>query len=834
MKVRTQAARLQLATACLAAAVLVGGATIAAPAVQADTAPAPAAATLTQVTPVIPGVPTVDITMPLDPGTGQPVTQNTLDKGSKDTLYGCVTVTTDPCAEVVVSDGTGAVQVDDVKSEVKGRGNYTWTHLAKKPYQFKLSKGKSLLGMDPAKNKTWVLLANAADGSLMRNKVALDLARAVGMPGASDSRFVNLRINGVYRGSYQLTDKVQVNDDRVNLTDPAGVLVELDDNYYDGDPAYGGYAATPPEPFQFTSATGHNHYVLDDAVGDVPDSAPLTDPGVIAGWNAAKDRINQLDAELAKPNPDWSWINSNIDVDSFVKDYFVYELTENPEGIVSSVDYYMNGVNDKLHAGPPWDFDSALFNYSTYSPGVQGDLGIYPDNDYYKNANILRLRNPSSSWIYNLFRIPEFQTRANQLWDEGIGAAVNQIPANIDTYQSQLTDSANKNFASAADGGAGWTNVLGHPTLLIAGLGHTYAPTYAGEVSYLKTQVTAHINLMNSEYGIPAPQLRYRANANGLGWMSYVNTAEVAGTVGQSRPLVGLDLSMTSQTSGGISAKVYVGGAWKTQSIGSIGGGSIQGLQFQLTGAMAGLYNISYRAQVAHIGWQSWVSNGATAGAPGSYAIEAIEIRLLTKTPRTPANLPVQTFLDVGQDNPFFADIEWLAAQGITTGYADGGFHPTAGNSRQAMAAYLYRFAGSPSYTPPGTSPFLDVKPTDAFYQQICWLNETGIDTGTAVTGGRNFDPTATVTRESMALMLYRFAGSPAFTPPDTSPFTDVTAADTESYKAITWLFAQGVTTGYDNGNGTVSYHPTEPVSRQAMAAYFHRYDTKGLPKPVV
>ncbi|WP_026535850.1 S-layer homology domain-containing protein [Arthrobacter sp. H14] len=73
-----------------------------------------------------------------------------------------------------------------------------------------------------------------------------------------------------------------------------------------------------------------------------------------------------------------------------------------------------------------------------------------------------------------------------------------------------------------------------------------------------------------------------------------------------------------------------------------------------------------------------------------------------------------------------------------------------------------------------------------------------------------------------MAAFLYRMAGEPATVAPQTSPFTDCPRGS-KFYKEVTWLESTGITTGYDNG----TYRPDEPVNRDAMAAFLHRYDAK-------
>ena len=97
-----------------------------------------------------------------------------------------------------------------------------------------------------------------------------------------------------------------------------------------------------------------------------------------------------------------------------------------------------------------------------------------------------------------------------------------------------------------------------------------------------------------------------------------------------------------------------------------------------------------------------------------------------------------------------------MADANISTGYPDGTFHPTANVSRQAMAAFMYRFAGEPPFTPPVTSPFSDVPTSSPFYTEITWMADSTISTGYP---DGTFHPTANVTRQAMAAFMYRLDG---------------------------------------------------------------------------
>ncbi|MCC5952954.1 MAG: S-layer homology domain-containing protein, partial [Acidimicrobiia bacterium] len=172
-------------------------------------------------------------------------------------------------------------------------------------------------------------------------------------------------------------------------------------------------------------------------------------------------------------------------------------------------------------------------------------------------------------------------------------------------------------------------------------------------------------------------------------------------------------------------------------------------------------------------------------------------------------------FPDVGTSHPFCEAIEWLADEQITGGYGDGTFRPVAPISRQAMAAFLWRMAGSPEMSVDGDGPFPDVGLEHPFAEAIAWLADEGI------TGGYEdgtFRPVAPISRQAMAAFLWRMAGSPEMSVAGDGPFPDVGAGHPFA-EAIAWLADEGITGGYDDG----TFRPLEPISRQAMAAFLWR-----------
>lgn len=197
----------------------------------------------------------------------------------------------------------------------------------------------------------------------------------------------------------------------------------------------------------------------------------------------------------------------------------------------------------------------------------------------------------------------------------------------------------------------------------------------------------------------------------------------------------------------------------------------------------------------------------------------------VTDTPNESYNLDgsavftwATTFADVPGSHPFIEQIEWLAAEGLTTGTEVGGelyFYPAAPMSRQAMAAFLFRYLGDPGFAAPATASFSDVPTTHPFFREIEWLTAKGIADGYE---DGTFGPGKAVSRQAMAAFIHRSVGAPDVHEAPT--FTDV-PADHPFATAIAFLEMSGVAGGYADG----TFGPGRTISRQAMASFLHKMD---------
>jgi endo-1,4-beta-xylanase len=114
-------------------------------------------------------------------------------------------------------------------------------------------------------------------------------------------------------------------------------------------------------------------------------------------------------------------------------------------------------------------------------------------------------------------------------------------------------------------------------------------------------------------------------------------------------------------------------------------------------------------------------------------------------------------FPDVGTTHPFCAEIAWMVGEDITTGFPDGTYRPGDGVTRQSMAAFMYRMAGSPNGLDPacGAAPLPDVPTSNPMCGEIAWMLAEDI------TGGYpdgTYRPGLAVSRQAMSAFMHRFA----------------------------------------------------------------------------
>lgn len=272
--------------------------------------------------------------------------------------------------------------------EIRGRGNSTWS-MPKKPYRVKLAASAPLLGMPASRH--WVLLANYADKTLLRNDATFTLGEAMGFAWTPRARYVHLTLNGRYEGLYQLAEHVRIAPDRINipeltLADTGAVAIT------------GGYQLevdeTRGEAFCFQ--TGRTLMAF-----CVSSPETLLEPGwdrhraYITGYvKGAEDAL--FGAAFTDPDRGYAaW----FDVPSAVDWYLANELVKNVDGNLRRSAYLYKPRGGKLTFGPLWDFDLALGN-------VNYDGADRPEGWHVRSA----------PWFTRMFQDPAFQARVRARW----------------------------------------------------------------------------------------------------------------------------------------------------------------------------------------------------------------------------------------------------------------------------------------------------------------------------------------------------------------------------------------------------------------------------------
>ena len=300
----------------------------------------------------------------------------------------------------------------DKNAKVRIRGNSTAIG-AKKPLNIKFSKSVELFGLGKAKK--WCLLANMYDKSLMRNKLALDFARSVGLSNSSNAKYVNLFINNEYMGNYLLCESVGVGKSRVDIDQSANeFLLEF-------------------EPFENYK---NELFVKTDIYGltfGLDDTDFITEEQI----SYLTSFLNSFEYALKIKNSTFDEFSKYIDVESFVNFYIVNELFKNVDFSLSSTRFYIK--SGKLYAGPAWDFDLSAGNCSA---------------DYYPTYNNYATGNPSSDglwcrefWFADLMENDMFSTLVANRYSELQPLIVNLTDDNS-LGTNKIDELINRNLSS--------------------------------------------------------------------------------------------------------------------------------------------------------------------------------------------------------------------------------------------------------------------------------------------------------------------------------------------------------------------------------------------------
>ena len=172
-----------------------------------------------------------------------------------------------------------------------------------------------------------------------------------------------------------------------------------------------------------------------------------------------------------------------------------------------------------------------------------------------------------------------------------------------------------------------------------------------------------------------------------------------------------------------------------------------------------------------------------------------------------------EPFVDVVPTDWYYEPVDWARDVGVTTGTGPSVFSPNAPCTRGQVVTFLWRAAGEPE-PKSAAIPFTDVHAGDYFCKAVLWAAEQGITTGT---GGNLFSPEAPCTRAQVVTFLWRADGEQKISA--ANPFRDV-AAGAYYYNAVLWAVDAGIT----NGTSADLFSPDATCTRAQVVTFLYRY----------
>lgn len=312
--------------------------------------------------------------------------------------------------------------------ELKGRGNYSWK-ADKKSYRLKFNKKVNLLNL--GKKRKWVLVSNDIDDSFLRNDLAYYLSGLIGSKYVPKGEFVKLIIDENDLGLYYLTKTIEIDKQAVDLKEPEGILVEIDNAYCDAEEKW--YRLRPGDCMVFKDVVAEDY--IDIASEDFLDD-----------YKKLLNAIEKKDYGLA-----WQY----ADLESFARYFVLSEFTANPDAFITSWYLYKDGPDDKIHSDLFWDFDGAFGNrrwgwwseelYSpttnlarfkyTFEPSETKVCGV--------NKKIIVESTVDISWtMCDLLEMPEFRSLVEEIYLRDLSTRRNEVMDYINKRRLEIEEVA--------------------------------------------------------------------------------------------------------------------------------------------------------------------------------------------------------------------------------------------------------------------------------------------------------------------------------------------------------------------------------------------------------
>lgn len=369
-------------------------------------------------------------------------------------------------AKLTRAEGDSIANYDSLS--IRGRGNSTWS-LAKKPYRIKFNEKEKFLGKGYAKAKSWTLLANMSDKTLIRNAVAFELGNKLGLPFNSVAQPVDFVLNNSYQGSYELSDQMEAGKKRVEITEQedesnltGGYFFEID-----------GFGTS-----EGSTLAGVPLYFRTNKNLIVSIKSPNDDYLTLNHCNYLRNYLNSFETALFSDDfkDPTAGYRAYVDSATLINWYIATEMTGNVDGFWSTY-MYKQADDPKLYFGPLWDYDIAFNNCNRV-----GDVTKALMMDKGFGTDLTKV------WMKQMWADPWFAKAVNSRWKAAIaGGLTDHLLQFVDSMSTYVDASQKLNFKK-------WPiQVRAYNEIML------YS-TYKEGVDYLKKFITEHAAYLTTAF----------------------------------------------------------------------------------------------------------------------------------------------------------------------------------------------------------------------------------------------------------------------------------------------------------------------------------------------
>lgn len=391
---------------------------------------------------------------------------------------------------ISIIEAGGNIEYSGSLERISGRGNTSWEKYSKKPYSFKLSEAKPLLGMD--KGRKWNLLPIWREGNKMNSKVVLDMAKALELKYTSDCEWVDLYLNGEYVGNYLLAEPVVIGSNRVDIYDLEKENEILNGNLdlavsfseegkkgfeiENGEDLSGGYliekdltAYYEKEVCGFVTQAGKTFTIK------APNHASREQITYI------KDYIQMIENLILDHNVEYL---NYIDIDSFTGRFLVDEISLNCDSNITSMYFYKDKGEDFICAGPVWDYDGAMGEVNS---GFMEGICV---NYRWSIIRSFRSEEETLGWYTSMYEDEVFYEKMRERYQQVLPELEKILEINIDQYAQRIQKSVEMDMIR-------WQNEDKSDDYP----GHYRS--FDNNVRYLKFFLANRLNYLNEQWEIP-------------------------------------------------------------------------------------------------------------------------------------------------------------------------------------------------------------------------------------------------------------------------------------------------------------------------------------------